>query len=215
MEKITVSHFLNKSLKPKTENNKEKYPVYVQVIVHSKNLKFKSNNIWFEYLGENDLENDLVKGFLKDEILAIENIVKGFINIGEINLITSKKLKLYSKNLYDVINMNFSKFLQTEKEKENIFVPHFFMSASFDLINDVIFFFNDSTPFNNISDNVRLGIDVISNVRQEMINERYLVYDLYFGNKRDELFSLIEYIDPLNETEKSKKIEILKKIIEL
>ena len=38
MGKITVNHFVNKDLKPILEGNRLKYPVYIQVIVLTKNL---------------------------------------------------------------------------------------------------------------------------------------------------------------------------------
>ena len=86
MGKITVSHYLNKRLKPRTINGLDIYPVYIRVTYGRKNHKIKS--VWIVHeLSDFEFSNDLKISKLKDyESKLILNILANGTNIENINI---------------------------------------------------------------------------------------------------------------------------------
>ena len=63
MGKITVKHYLNTNLKPRTHGKHKLYPLYVQIVINRLNFRFKSPCLeWFNegYLKESAFENDII-----------------------------------------------------------------------------------------------------------------------------------------------------------
>jgi hypothetical protein len=214
MGKITVQYFVNKELNPKIENGKPKYPVYVQVIALRKNLRFKSNNNLFYYLSDDDLKEEFVQGVLQKEKEYIESIVRDLIDKKQKNLITSKNICLFSKNLNDSIDDNFGKFLLQERNSTGGFIPSL-LFASYREVNEVIYFFNDESPLTNISENIRLCLNAIQAIYKETEKGLFYVYDLFYGEKKERIMYMLNYISDSDEKKNEKMITILQKLVSL
>lgn len=189
MGKITVRHFLNKELNSVQKGSKLAYPVYVQVIVLMKNLKFKSNNHLFYYLSEDEIKDKQVLAFLDEERKTVENIVSNLMERGKEDLITSKNVNMLSENLDDMIERKFSELIK--KEKDGKFVPNLILEGSYTEINEIIFFYNDSTPLKNISTNVDYCLQAIEQIKEIIEEQLFYVYDLFGGPKQDRLLSCL------------------------
>lgn len=189
MGKITVKHFLNKELNSTQKGSQLAYPIYVQVIVLKKNLKFKSNNNLFYYLSEEDMKHPQVLSILEDEKKVVESIVSDLLNKGKEDLITSKNINMYSENLDDMIERKFSELLKIESEEESKFVPNIILSASYSEINEIIFFYGNNSPIADISSNVRNCMQAIEQIKDDVRKEIFYVYDLFGGSKYEQIIS--------------------------
>jgi len=121
MSKITVKHFLNKRLKAKIIDNKEKYPLYVQIIFKGNKAQIKSRafleiGIETKYLSEiefNNIENDIE--FLeiekKEIIQTIELLHKNNVEIDFSNI--SDFLKS-NENIISTLNFKLSRLFAHE-----------------------------------------------------------------------------------------------------
>lgn len=185
MEKITIQHFVNKNLNPRIENNKKKFPLYVQVITLRRHLRFKSNNKYFEYLSDDELSNEYVEKMLLSEKECLETIVRDLINCDRKDLITSKNLSFYSQNLFDIIDNKFCKLLQQESSEVKMFVPDILLSATYSDIDEIINFFGSESPISDISANVGLGLKTIQALNESMGKQTLYIYDLFFGSKKE------------------------------
>lgn len=202
MGKITVNHFVNKDLKPILEGNRLKYPVYIQVIVLTKNLKFKSNNRFFEYLEETDLDNIHIQNILKIEANAVNRIVEDLIKNDD--PITSKKLSVLTKNLVEAIDANISKIINNEYKANGNFIPNILLTATYKEINEIVTFFNDDAPFHDFSSKLGLLLDSIRIIYHEIEANDYYVFDLFYG-KNEEIRNIIQ-IAGYEENEVSKRM---------
>lgn len=141
MGKITVKHYLNKRLKPEIDDfDKSKhYPLYLTIIVQSKNIKRRSNIN--DFVTEKDYENDfksipetkrraeyesnlitrIIKLFLYD--IDKKKVNKGLISFFDLKGYNSKDdfmnilnayIDFYSHSIYEAI----SNFCNDEIEKE-------------------------------------------------------------------------------------------------
>ena len=183
MGKITVKHYLNKGLNPRIVNNKKQYPVYIQVFVLGKSLRFKSANHFFEYMSEADFENGLISNVLSIEREDIEKIVNSLISIGKPDLITSKNLNFYSQNAVDVIDNNFNKLLDIESNENSKFIPSMLLSATYSEIRELIYFYNDESPIADIGYNVKDCLDALNQLWDYTTKEIVLVFDFFYGDK--------------------------------
>lgn len=215
MEKITVQHFVNKDLIPRIENGKRKYPLYVQVIALRKNLRFKSNNNYFVYLSESELDNEFAKSMLQHEIDTIEYIVRDLIDIDKKELITSKNLGMYSQNLNDIIQDKFCKLLLREHEETGEFVPNILLSSSYDDINEIIFFYNDDKPIISISEKTRYCLKAIEAIYDETQKGQFYVYDLFYGKKQEVIKHEINHYTGFDEKETERMILSLQDLTQL
>jgi len=209
MEKITIQHFINKDLNPSVHKGVKKYPVYVQVIVLRKNLRFKSNNTLFSYLSENELDIELVKNILQDEKDVIERIVRDLIRQEKRELITSKNISLYSQYLSDAIDDNFSKFLEKEQENTGCIVPNILLSATYQDFQDVVFFYSSDMPFRQISKNMDYCIEAINIIFNEALFGTYNVYDLFYGEKKERIELEMNMSNSSNHEETNKMMLVL------
>lgn len=192
MGKVTVNHYLNKDLSPVQKDNQWRYPVYVQVIALRKNLRFKSNNGFFAYLSDEDLKYPEILSLLEREKQLIENIVSDLINKNLEDDITSKNLNLYSQNLDDMIENNFSKLLSIESKKYDKFIPNLFLNSSYSDINEIICFFNESSPLINISEEISLCLSAVDAIKDEIKFKLFCIYDLFGGERHKQIKFLID-----------------------
>jgi hypothetical protein len=190
--KITVKHYLNTNLKAKNENGKEKFPVYIQVIYNRKVYKFKSENGFFEYLDNAELENELFVKFLNDELTRVEKCVDLLSKHNE-NLLTSKDIYRLSKPLNVVIENNFGKLISNQVSD----APKTLTDLSYSEIIHLLFFLNAFQELdikNEIVSNVRSCINQIDYPDPRHYNMDYIVIDLYYGDSflkiYDDLFLL-------------------------
>lgn len=189
--KITVKHYPNTNLKPITENGKIKYPLYVQVIYKTKPYKFKSENDYFKYVDNNDLENDFICKMLDSEIKRIERVVYLIAKNNE-KLLSSKDICKYSKPLDKIIEQNFGKLLKAEFND----APPLLTNLSYSEINN-LFFFIGASAYEKLQANDKIGsvLMIINNLQSNMfdfLENNYCFIDLYYGDKFLELHKLFE-----------------------
>lgn len=177
--KITVKHYLNTNLKPKKENGKDTYPVYVQIIHKSTNFKIKSENGFINYLSIEELEEEKFVNFLKDELIRIENCVK-LISENNPKLLTSKDIHRLSKPLGDLINSNFGKLINVEIKN----VPQSLSSLCYLEIVELLNFLNASIDEKSeIISSIMSSIQLLGYTEFVASTKDYIVADLYFGKK--------------------------------
>lgn len=194
MGKITVNHFLNKDLNAIQKGNQTTYPVYVQVIVLKKNLKFKSNNIFFDYLSEDEINNSQIISLLEKEKKVVEDIIFDLLAKEKEDLITSKNINLYSERLDYMIERKFPELVFLESRKYKKFVPKAILNSSYSEINEIIFFYNESGPLSSISKEVGNCLSAIEQIIDTIEKEHFSVYDLFGGDKHDQiLYDLDSY----------------------
>lgn len=213
MAKVTVKHYLNKELNPILKAGEASYPLYVQVIALQKNLKFKSNNNLFTYLTEKELSNELIISILSEEKKTIEFIVNDLIEKKKDNFITSKYINLFSKNLYDVIDENFSKLLIEEAKKNDVNIPSIIQNASFSDIVELTTFYNETQPLSNISENVNNTLNSALVIYDEIKHRIYYVYDLFGGSKNENIIYSLDSYTGYNKQETELLFDSLKNLI--
>lgn len=117
MGKITVKHYLNKQIKPKIENKREAYPLYVQVIANQTNYRFKSDfSLANGYMTELDLTNEIVVRYMESERKNIEHIVSYLMENGMENLLTAKHIKRCTESVFQLANSKFGTLFEKESK---------------------------------------------------------------------------------------------------
>lgn len=189
--KITIKHYPNTSLKPQTENGKEKYPLYVQVIYKSTNFKFKSENDYFKYVDNADLNNELISKMLNLEKKRIERCIDLISNNNE-KLLTSKDIYKYSTPLEKIIEKNLGKLI----EKEFPDAPKSLTNLSYFEIDNLLNFLDG---YNAISRSEKISnvMQIVSNLGildpfSDYYKNDYCYIDLFFGNGFIKIYEAIK-----------------------
>lgn len=187
--KITVKHYPNTNLKPQTENGKLKYPLYVQVIYDRKIYKFKSENDYFKYVDDTDLENDFIGKMLESEIKRIERTVN-LISKNNKKLLTSKDIFKWSKPLDKIIEQNIGKLIAKEFND----APPLLTNLSYSEINNLLFFLG---AYDKLQMNDKIGSvwQIINNLHYDMSDftkKEYCYIDLFYGDKFLEIYEVFE-----------------------
>ncbi|WP_375605491.1 hypothetical protein [Flavobacterium davisii] len=189
--KITVKHYPNTNLKPQSENGKLKYPLYVQVIYKSKPYKFKSEDDYFKYVDEKDLENDFICKMLESEIKRIERTVS-LISQNNTKLLTSKEIFKWSKPLDKIIEQNLGKLIKEEFSD----APPLLTDLSYTEINHLLFFLGvgayDKLQMNDKISSVWMIINNLRSNLFEFYNKDYCYIDLFYGDKFLEIYEVFE-----------------------
>lgn len=191
MGKITVKHYLNKDLKPISNKGINKYPVYVQIFVLAKSLRLKSTNNYFEYLSEEDFQDPTITDLLSREKRDIEKVVGSLIENDEIDLITSKNISFFIQNPIDLIETNFPKLLEKESEETGVSVPDIMLHASYMDIRELINFFYNPEPVENIGTEVKNCLTVLEIIWTDIYRGYFLAYDFFYGEKYRNLITSI------------------------
>lgn len=211
MSKISIKHYINTELKPQKENGKLKYPLYVQVIYKRKVFKFKSNYDVFQYLAEEDIQNEFIQSMLiteKNNILKTIDLLERFDN----NFINGKNIAILSKPFYNIIEENMCKLIA----KEIPTAPLFFKTSTYSEINDVICFLG-SGGFIEHSVKIDEIMQIIGNMgypTYDFHKENYLAVDFYTGEKLKEIINIILFTGYDSE-DNNKLFEILENFREL
>lgn len=187
--KITVKHYPNTNLKPQTENGREKFPLYVQVIYDRKIYKFKSENEYFKYVDEKDLEIDYVNKILETEIKRVERCVELLSKNNE-KLLTSKDIYKYSKPLDKIIEKNFGKLINSEFAD----APKHLTELSYTEINSLLFFLDGYDKIYT-SEKVSSIKQIIGNLGYISLNfyeKDYCYIDFFYGDKFAEIYEIFE-----------------------
>lgn len=210
--KITVKHYPNTNLKSQTENGKEKFPLYVQVIYDRKIYKFKSENEYFKYVDNSDLENDFICKMLEDEIKRIERTVN-LISQNNEKLLTSKDIYKYSKPLDKIIEKNLGALIA----KEFSDAPPFLTNLSYTEINHLLFFLEayDKLQMNDKIGSVWQIINNLNTYSPEFYKNNYCYIDLFFGDKFLKIYEVIEDTVTGNEKLAKHYLENFRYFIEL
>ena len=187
--KITVKHYPNTNLKPQTENGKLKYPLYVQVIYKTKPYKFKSENDYFKYVDNTDLENDFIGKMLESEIKRIERTVN-LISQNNEKLLTSKDIFKWSKPLDKIIEQNLGKLIAKEFND----APPLLTNLSYTEINNLLFFLEayDKLQMNDKIGSVWMMINNLRSNLFEFYAKDYCYIDLFYGDKFLEIYEVFE-----------------------
>ncbi|GEM54260.1 hypothetical protein B0A58_12995 [Flavobacterium branchiophilum NBRC 15030 = ATCC 35035] len=212
--KITVKHYPNTNLKPQTENGKIKYPLYVQVIYKSTNYKFKSENDYFKYVDDTDLENDFICKMLESEIKRIERTVL-LISQNNEKLLTSKDIFKCSKPLDKIIEQNLGKLIAKEFND----APPLLTNLSYTEINSLLFFLGASA-YETLQKNDKIGSvwQIIGNLNYqtfEFLENDYCYIDLFYGDKFSTIFEIIKFTTGLNEDSAKEYLENFRYFIDL
>lgn len=189
MSKITVKHYPNINLKPLKENGKEKFPLYVQVIYDRKVYKFKSDNEYFKYVDDKDLEIDYINNMLKSEIKRIERCVELLSNNNK-ELLTSKDIYKYSKLLDKIVEKNFGKLIESEFKD----APKSLTDLSYTEINNLLFFLNGYDKIYN-SEKLSNVSQIIGNLdfgSFKFYEKDYCYIDFFYGEKFIEIYEIFE-----------------------
>lgn len=210
--KITVKHYPNTNLKSQSENGKEKFPLYVQVIYDRKIYKFKSENEYFKYVDNSDLENDFICKMLEDEIKRIERTVN-LISQNNEKLLTSKDIYKHSKPLDKIIEKNLGALIA----KEFSDAPPFLTNLSYTEINHLLFFLE---AYDKLQMNDKIGSvwQIINNLNfhsPEFYKNDYCYIDLFFGDKFFKIYDVIECTVTGNENLAKHYLENFRYFIEL
>lgn len=210
--KITVKHYPNTNLKPITENGKIKYPLYVQVIFKSTNYKFKSEDRYFEYVENTDLENEFICKILDTEIKRIERVVNLIATNNE-KLLTSKDIAKYSKPLDKIIEQNLGKLIKSEF----VDAPQLLTDLGYTEINNLLFFLEayDKLQINDKIGSVWMIINNLRFNRFEFLDKDYCYIDLFYGDKFIEIYEVFERTFIGNDEYLKKCIENFRYFIEL
>ena len=100
MGKITVKHYLNKTVKPRFNGKTNTYPIYVQIIANRVNYKMKSNfDYWEGYITDSDFDSDFVRNSLNKERQEIEKVVSYLIENDKTDLLNTNSFKKLSAKL--------------------------------------------------------------------------------------------------------------------
>lgn len=140
MGKVTVKHYLNKTIKPRIEGNTELYPLYVQVIANRTNYRFKSSFPFNDgYIREIDLDQEFVKSCNETERKEIEKIV-GFLQEKEDIKLTSDYIRHCFENLWSTLNKNFGALFEKECEDKKLICPSVLLEKDYYDISEVLNF---------------------------------------------------------------------------
>lgn len=189
MGKITIKHYLNKSVKPRIEGNKELYPLYVQVIANRTNYRFKSNFPFNDgYLRESDLVTDFVISSNEAESKKLEIIINYLLESNKLDLLTAENIKIYSEILWDVINWNFGILFEKEGENLPASYPACLVSRCYFDIDETLKFTESEieTKFSEDYRYCKIGMDaiywgMIDNEYQDLEIKKITVFDFLYG----------------------------------
>lgn len=186
MGKITIKHYLNKSIKPRFDGASNAYPLYVQIIVNRTNYKMKSNfSFWDGYIKEEDFNTEFIQLVIKKEKEKLELIVGYLIEHNKTQFLNADSFKKLSAPLWEYLNENF----WTIFTKEGAYIyksslPSAFYNTTFYEIDDIINF-TSSEIENKFSEKykyLRIGMGALQNA--------------YLGNKNQDLrINLISVFD--------------------
>ncbi len=212
--KITVKHYPNTNLKPQTENGKLKYPLYVQVIYKTKPYKFKSENDYFKYVDNTDLEKDFICKMLESEIKRIERTVL-LISQNNEKLLTSKDIFKWSKPLDKIIEQNLGKLIAKEFKD----APPLLTNLSYTEIKHLLFFLGASA-YEKLQMNDKIGSvwQIIGNLNYqtfEFLENDYCYIDLFYGDKFSTIYEIITFATGLNEDLEKEYLENFRYFIDL
>jgi len=194
--KITVKHFLNKRLKPKLIDNKEKYPLYVQIIFQTKTTQIKSQafkDIGIETSFLTDLELNANDYFLIKERENIESIILKFEQKSkEINFsVFSEIYKKYTVLMSELIEKYlYNLFLKEAKEKKNS-LPFVFINSSYETVYNTLISLNSEIDYNfsELYRNSKLAYEIFTSyikdnkLCESVLNMQFI--DWEFGNGKE------------------------------
>jgi hypothetical protein len=153
MGKITINHYLNKTVKPRFNGKVNTYPIYIQVIADKINYKMKSNFDYGDgYISFSDYNSDFVRNSLNKEKQEIEKVVSYLIKNEKKEFLNADGFKKLSANFWDTLNNNFwIRFAKEAQENIEEDLPNAFYKATFFDISEILHF-TESKIKNNFSD---------------------------------------------------------------
>ena len=226
MGKITINHYLNKSVKPKIEGNKELYPLYVQIIANRTNYRLKSSFPFNNgYLRESDLMQDFVINCNNIESKKIEKTVNYLLESNRQDLLTAENIKKYSNDLWGVLNRNFGKIFEKESKVLKFNFPDVLIDKNYVEIDEVLKFTESEieTKFSNDYHYCKIGMNAISPDRllsrgkEGLEVSKLTVFDFLFGEGYNAVLQSVKdyhgFCGGDEEKEYLRVLEEIKKII--
>jgi len=147
MSTITVKHYLNKRLKAKIIDKKEKFPLYVQIHFNAQKAQLKSNaflDAGIETIYYSEIEfrnlNDFDLVFLNIEKKNIYDLIETLDNQNkEIDFANfSKLVKELTQRMYQLIENKLFNLFFIECKANDKSVPELFYNSEYSLINEAI-----------------------------------------------------------------------------
>lgn len=200
MGKITVKHYLNKSIKPRLDGLSNTYPLYVQIIANRTNYKMKSNfSFWDGYVKESDYDTEFIQHIIKKEQEELELIVGYLIEHNKTEFLNADSFKKLSTPLWNYLNENFWYIFTKEGEKiYDAMLPNAFYSTTFYDIDDIINFTESEIEhkFSEKYSYFRIGMTALQNAclgneSQDLNINAISIFDFIFGNKTKDVLEAI------------------------
>ena len=193
MGKITVKHYLNKSIKSKFDGTSNTYPLYVQIIANRTNYKMKSNfSYWDGYIKESDYNTDFIQYIIKKEQEELKSIVGYLVDHNKTEFLNADSFKKLSTQLWGYLDENFWNIFVDEGEAvyDGVIPDVFYNTAFYDIYNIVDF--TKSEIENEFSEKykcLRIGMTALQyayyeNESKDLNLKAISVFDFVFDKKR-------------------------------
>jgi hypothetical protein len=229
MGKVTVNHYLNKTIKPRIEGSKELYPLYIQVIANRTNYRFKSNFPFNDgYLRESDLTQEFVIKSNEVEKKEIEKIVNYIQESDKMDLMTAEYIKKCSENFWDVLNRNFGILFENECEKLGYNCPSLLIGRNFFDIDEILTFtesdiehkFSQNYEYCRIGMNaIRRAVIYLDSEFKELELQKITVFDFLHKEGSKNVLQAVKWNHGFHtgdeETEYQKVLDEITKLISL
>lgn len=200
MGKVTIKHYLNKSIKPRLDGATNTYPLYVQIIVNRTNYKMKSNfSFWDGYIKESDFDSDFIQRIIVKEKEQLENVITYLIDNNKTEFLNADSFKKLSAPLWTYLSENFwSIFVKEGEVIYDALLPSAFYNATFYDINDIINF-TQSDVESNFSQKykyLRIGMDSLQNaVFNSSLSKlkvlQITIFDFLFGEGKSTVSEIV------------------------
>jgi len=227
MGKITVKHYLNKTIKPRFNGKVNTYPIYVQIIADRINYKMRSNfDYWDGYISDSDFDSDFVKNSTNEEKKEIERVVSFLIDNEKKEYLNADGFKKLSAKLWNILNYNFwIKFVREAEKNIKASIPNAFYNATFYDIDEILIFTKSeieqrfSNDYTYLSIGMKAMLQAVLNFENKDLNiNEITVFDFLFEqDKRNNVLEAIMRYHGFyggNEDEQySKVLDELEKII--
>jgi hypothetical protein len=203
MGKITIKHYLNKTVKPRFNGKVNTYPIYVQIIADRVNYKMKSNfDYWDGFISDSDFNSDFVQNSLNNEKQEIEKVVYYLIENEKKDLLNADGFKRLSAKFWDTLNYNFwIRFVREANENTKASIPNSFYNATFLDIAEILRFTESQIEQKFSNDYSYLSIGMQAMLQALLPYDKYLkineitVFDFLFepNKKKNVLEAVIRY----------------------
>lgn len=181
MGKVTIKHYLNKSIATK----EPKYPLYVQIIANRNNYKMKCDFPFGDgFFSDNDLQSPLLQEFIKKDAERLNSMLSYLLDNDLTIYISAEYIRLFSMNIAQVYTEKFA-FLIDAEDKH---APETFHDLEIESLLEIIDYAGSDSTYSqyyhdckNLFDVTRLkgnadmmNISVFDYLFNQAVRERFL-----------------------------------------